>query len=205
MRHFIEQPEEEFSVSMIPDCPETAQWYCVIVKPSWSAAVSAELYGLGHRTFTPKAKRWRNHARRKSVVESPIAGMSNYLFVEIDYPKQSFAQVRAVRGVVEIMSTAGKPIPFSRKLEDGTHVDPVIEFVIREMKGEWDEIEAAPLPIGAKVRVMEGPNENKLAVITSQKGKKIFAKVEGQSLVSTFFRSSLKPYLGEKLPEEQRA
>lgn len=189
MKHFA--PEADgFSVSKIPECPDTAKWYCVVVRPSWSARVSAELYALGHRIFTPKVRRWQG-TRRVSAVERPLSGLGSYLFVEVDYPRQSFAQVRGVRGIIEIMGVHGAPTAFSRS--------DVTAFLLRQMKGEWDEIEGPDVvdhkrkpPIGAKVMVVEGPHDGKEAVVTSTKGKKIFAKVEGQAVPSTFFASSLR-------------
>lgn len=189
---------EEFSVSQIPDCPATAKWYCVVVRPSWSQRVSAELYAMGHRTFTPSGKRWRSQQKRFTAVERPISGMSSYLFVEIDYPRQSFRAVRDTRGVIEII-----PEPVSRKTET---VDPqtgevtekfqqnaYTDFLMRQLKGEWDEIASeSKYPIGAVIAVVEGPHENKKAVVTQIKGKKIFAKVEGMAQISTFFAPNVR-------------
>lgn len=194
--------EDEFTVSAIPDCAPTARWYCVTVKPGWNAVVEKALYALGHRTFTPKTRRWTSHARRKSVAERPIPGMSGYLFVEIDYPRQSFAAVLDVRGVAGFVSTSGAPQPFSRLTErvdpmtgeiTETRVNPIVDFLLRQMKGEWDEVSNVLLPpVGAKVVVVEGPHDGKTACVTAVKGKKIFAKVEGQAQASTFFATSLR-------------
>jgi transcription antitermination factor NusG len=177
--------EAEFNANAIPECRDTARWYCVMVRQNWMASVEGELYALGHRTFTPKTKRWRSHARRLTAVERPIHGMGSYLFVEIDYPRQPFSLVRETRGVIEIMSTGGRPIPFSR--------NDVLAFLTRYLKGEWDEIAKEPkLPIGARVMVVEGPHENKTAIVTALKGKKIFAKVEDQVHPSVFFASGVR-------------
>jgi transcription antitermination factor NusG len=194
--------EEEFSVSAIPQTMPSARWYCVTVKPNWTSTVEKALYALGHRTFTPKARRWTSHARRKAVVERPIPGMGGYLFVEIDYPRQSFAQVLDTRGVTGFVSTGGAPQPFSRHTEridmatgevTETRINPIVDFLIRQLRGEWDEVATMLLPpVGAKVMVVEGPHDGKTAVVTRAQGKKIFAKVEGQAQVSTFFASSLR-------------
>ncbi len=188
---------EEFSVSQIPDCPATAKWYCVVVQPSWSQRVSAELYALGHRTFTPMARRWSGRQKRYAAVERPISGMSSYLFVEIDYPRQSFSKVRETRGVIEIIQ---QPVSRSIELVDRftgeiteKHDNPVVEFIIRQLQGEWDEIsKETKFPVGAIVTVVEGPHENKKAVVTAVKGKKIFAKVEGMAQISTFFAPNVR-------------
>lgn len=191
------KPEEEFSVRQIPDCPSTAKWYCVVVRPSWSQRVSAELYALGHRTFTPMSRRWRSRSKRFAAVERPISAMSSYLFVEIDYPRQSFSKVRETRGVIEII-----PEPVSRTIEtidqetgeiSERTVNPAMQFINRQLQGEWDEIAKEPkLPVGATVVVVEGPHEDKKAVVTATKGKKIFAKVEGHAQISTFFATNVR-------------
>lgn len=177
--------DDDFLVSMIPGCPETAKWYCVVVEPGWTKAVSAKLYALGHRTYIPMQRVWRRQGRKMVATERPIAGLNGYLFVEIDYPRQSFAAVREARGVAEILATGGKPTPFSR--------DDVLAFLVRQLRGEWDDIEVqAKPPVGAKMIVVEGPQEGKDAIVTATKGKKIFAKVEGDVRASTFFAQQLR-------------
>lgn len=176
--------EEVFSASQIPEISDGVKWYCAVVKSGQAQAARSELYSLGYVSFVPEARKWRSHARKCLAIYRPVPGMASYLFVAIDYPRQSFAAVKDVRGVAEIMSTAGRPIPFT-----GTDVS---RFMFRMLKGEWDEVEGVKVPVGARVVVVDGPHENKEAVVTAVRGKKIFAKVEGQAAVSTFFASNVR-------------
>jgi hypothetical protein len=51
----------------------------------------------------------------------------------------------------------------------------------RYMSGEWDEIAKGPLPVGARIRVVEGEFENMLATVTSRKGHRIDFKLYGEN------------------------
>lgn len=177
--------EDYFTVSMMPDCPETAKWYCLVVQPSKSISIGMELYALGHRSFSPRARRWTKHSRKLSAVERPIAAMGSYVFFEVDYPKQGFSNALAIRGVIEVLSASGRPVPFSR--------DDVADFMRRQIMGEWDEIsKETKLPVGARVTVVTGPHDGKKAIVTKTQGKKIFAKVEGYSQICMFFGPDLR-------------
>lgn len=144
-------------------------WFVVVTNPRCLLRAQLDLDAAGYRTFTPKSRRWVSHARVRKAVEKPI--LSRYLFVEVDYPRQSFGAVRLCNGVETILSNQGVPCPVpSRFVED---------MLARYLKGEWDEVEENALPLGARIRVMEGAVADMLATITHIDGKKITAKLFG--------------------------
>jgi transcription antitermination factor NusG len=160
---------------------KTARWYCAVTKSNCQARASLGLYELGYRSFYPKVLRWVSHARTKVAKEKPLLG--RYLFVEVDpqNEQQSFYDVRQVKGVESVLSSwqetsAGvgiAPTPFpSRYVED---------LRIRQMSGEWDEIAKGPLPVGARIRVVEGEFADMLATVTSRKGRRIDFKLFGEN------------------------
>jgi hypothetical protein len=52
---------------------------------------------------------------------------------------------------------------------------------MRYMAGEWDEVAKGPLPVGARVRLVEGEFEDVLATVTARKGHRIDFKLHGEN------------------------
>ena len=138
-----------------------AEWYCAVTNPNCLKRAELELLALGYRAFTPKVRRWVTHARVKKAKERPILG--RYLFVEVDHPYQDFDTVRRINGVETIIANNGRPSPFNRSEVEG--------LLHRYMAGEWDEVAQGPLPLGARIRIVESQFDNMLATITKSKGR----------------------------------
>ncbi len=161
-----------------PSLSDTARWYCIVVGANQHGRVTGALYEAGYRTFTPMKRVWVSHARVRKAVERPLLG--RYVFVEIDQPsaggashvsgRQSFYAVRQIKGVdAFLVNHKGEPAPFpSAWVED---------FLHRYMRGEWDEVADGSLPVGARVRVMEGEFANMLATVVGVKGKRVDVKL----------------------------
>jgi Transcription termination factor nusG len=75
------------------------QWFCLVVDPGCQRQIENALAALGYRPFMPKVKKWVSHARVKKAVERPLPGLARYLFVKVDFPRQSFAPIMATPGV----------------------------------------------------------------------------------------------------------
>jgi transcription antitermination factor NusG len=133
-----------------------AKWFCVVVQPNAMRRAEYHLGAAGYRTFCPKLRKWVSHARVKKAVERPL--LSRYLFVEVDYPRQSFADVRSAYGVESIVSQLGIPAVIP--------ADKVEELLQRYMAGEFDQVANAAIPIGARVMILEGEFDNLLATVT---------------------------------------
>lgn len=146
---------------------ETARWYCGIVRPNRHARAEADLCDLGFRSFFPKLRKWATHARVKRAVERPILG--RYIFVGIDQPRQSFLTVRKMPHMEGLVSNCGNPIPFPSHWIEG--------LLSRYMAGEWDEIANGKIPVGARIRIMEGEFQNQLATVTGTKGRRVDFKL----------------------------
>ena len=157
-----------------PEIRPDAKWFCVTTNPNCQKRASMELYSLGFRAFTPMVRKWASHARVKKAVERPILG--RYVFVEVDHPNQSFGSVRNVNGVEMILSgvlpdrTWG-PLPFPSHWVEG--------LLIRYLAGEWDEVAKGDIPVGARVRIIEGEWDNQLATVTNRKHGKLHCKILG--------------------------
>lgn len=148
---------------------DTAKWFCITAASNRQNRVAMELYGLGYRTFMPTVRRWVSHARVKRAVDKPLLG--RYVFVEVDYPRQAFETVRSVNGVDTLIATMGIPTVFPSHWIEG--------LMLRQLKGEWDEVAQGKAPVGARIRIVEGEFENELATLTSRKGGTVSLKLLG--------------------------
>ena len=176
-------------------------WFCVVVEQNCHRQVEACLAVMGYRTFVPRVKKWVSHARVKKAVERPLIG--RYMFVEVDYPRQSFGPVKAVRGVEDIISHLGVPCVMPR--------GDVEDFLERYLLGEFDEVTGKGIPIGARVAIVEGKFDNWLATVTGrEKGGGVTVKLLGKNIhVNKLLASSVRPATGFDLergnPELERA
>jgi transcription antitermination factor NusG len=171
-------------IDRAPIFPELAEprWFCAVTNPNCQNRAELELYALGFRTFTPKLRKWISHARVKKAVERPLLG--RYLFVEIDEPRQSFHAVRAVNGVEGFITNLGKPAMIPEHY--------VESFRMRQMAGEWDEIAKGPIPVGARIRIMEGEFANMLATVTARKSGKLTLKLLDRNSYGRVHESSVR-------------
>lgn len=155
-------------------CPDNTDsedgfWFAAMTNPKCEMRAQAELTALGYQTFVPKLKKWVSHARVKKAVERPL--LARYIFVKVDYPNQSFGAVRLVNGIECLISNNGWPVPIHRGFIEG--------LMVRYMKGEWDQVANEKLPLGARVRVVEGQFDNMLATITNVRGNVVNFKIVG--------------------------
>lgn len=164
-----------------------SKWFCIVTNPNCQRRAELELYSRGYRTFSPKIRRWASHARVRKAVERPLLG--RYMFVEVDHREdghQSFGEVRNVNGVEMILSgvlpdrTWG-PLDFPEHWVEG--------LLTRYLSGEWDEVAKGPIPVGARVRIVEGEFDNMLATVTNIKSGKFHCK-----LLDTNIYTQLREY-----------
>jgi transcription antitermination factor NusG len=167
------------------DIPENGQWFVVTTNPNCIRRAELELYSLGFRTFVPKLRKWVSHARIRKAVERPLLG--RYLFVELSNTGgQSFGAVKAVNGIEGFVGVCGVPqaVP-SHYVED---------FRMRYMAGEWDFVSKETMPIGARVRVVEGEfNEMLATVIRRRRTGKVELKFVGSATCRTVYEVSVRP------------
>lgn len=161
----IEKGRTEFPIS------PTSRWYCVVTNPNCQVRAALGLHQLGYRSFYPKVRRWVSHARTKQAKDKPLLG--RYIFVEVD-PKndqQSFYAVRAVNGVETVLSS-WRQTRLGEKYEPAEFSTGWIESMrLRQMAGEWDETRG-DVPIGARVRLMQGEFADMLATVTAKEGRR---------------------------------
>jgi transcription antitermination factor NusG len=166
----IEERKTEFPIS------PTSEWFCVVTNPNCQVRAALGLHELGYRSFYPKVRRWVTHARTKKAKDKPLLG--RYIFVEVDTKndQQSFYAVRAVNGVEAILSTWQQTRYGERFQPAAFSTDWIESMRLRQMAGEWDETRGH-MPIGARVRLMQGEFADQLATVTAKEGRR------GQTIV----------------------
>lgn len=191
------------------------RWYVAVVNPNCLSRAEGELSDLGYRVFTPKLRKWVSHARVKKPVWRPILG--RYLFVEVDRemalkgpladliqmqtgqrPNQNLGSVRNCNGVEGFVSVGGNPVA----LPEGS----CEELMRRQMSGEWNFVDDGefpdgkggirindPMPIGARVKIVEGELEGWLATLVSARRGKIGVKLLGKNVTKTIYPMMVRP------------
>lgn len=161
----------------------TARWFCAVTNPNCQARAALGLHEIGYRTFYPKVRRWVTHARTKQAKDKPLLG--RYIFVEVD-PKndqQSFYAVRAINGVESVLSS-WQETRFGMRIQPAAFCsDWIASMRLRQMAGEWDETRGL-IPIGARIRLMEGEFADRLATVTAKEGRRektIVFKLHGEN------------------------
>jgi transcription antitermination factor NusG len=175
-----------------PTISNTAEWFCVTTNPNCTGRAALELYSLGYRTFLPKIRKWATHARVKKAVERPLLG--RYLFVEVDHPTQSFGAVRSANGVEALLSSPGiDPADGEMKIRPTPFPSHWVENLrMRYMAGEWDEIAKGKIPIGARIRIVEGEFDKLLATVTGRKHSKLTFKIKDTNTYATMHECSVR-------------
>lgn len=153
-------------------------WFIAICNPNCHRRAESGLAELGYRAFWPKYRKWCSHARTRIAKEYPVLG--RYLFVEV--PDGNFFAVRNVNGIEGLLTDENRaPAKIPEKV--------VWRFRERYMRGEWDFVanetgqfendqgdlvsRTNAIPIGARIRIMEGEFANLLTIVRGKPGGKI--------------------------------
>jgi transcription antitermination factor NusG len=124
---------------------QESAWYIAITNPNCHRRAEGGLADLGYPAFWPKLRKWVSHARTKVPKEYPILG--RYLFVDV--PDGNFWAVRNVNGIEGLITDQdGAPAEIPERI--------VWQFRERYMRGEWDMVASNPVPVGARIQIMEG-------------------------------------------------
>lgn len=84
-------------------------WYVAQTQARAEERARLNLERQGFRTYLPRYKRERRHARRRDVVKAPL--FPGYIFVELDLDRSAWRSVNGTFGVVQLVSTGERPAP----------------------------------------------------------------------------------------------
>lgn len=168
-------------------------WYCITTNPNCQRRAEAGLAAKGYRVFWPTYRKWASHARTKVAKNYPILGL--YVFVEVDTSEgspQSLGEIRTVDGVFDFVRRFPGAPP---AVVDRSWVE---DRFLRWLDGEWDFVRQEPcyerdeatgeetvrlnlpIPVGARVRVMEGEWQDAFAKVIGWRNGKCRVVPRGQ-------------------------
>lgn len=154
-------------------------WVCGITTPTGAMTAEADLRVAGYEVLMPMHRRWTRHARQMKVVSRPLLG--RYIFIEVD--TRILGHVEAIYAARGMDSVIGRvPAKDVRRLR--------WQFI----RGDFDEVTSGPLPVGARVVVVTGEWEARLAVITGKsKSGATTVKVAGLRKPVNLNEKALRP------------
>ena len=85
------------------------QWYAVYTQPRNEERAKEHLERQGFDVFLPRYLKRRSHARRVTVVPTPL--FPRYLFATFDADRQRWRAIRSTRGVIGLVSNGDTPVP----------------------------------------------------------------------------------------------
>jgi hypothetical protein len=128
-------------------------WVCGITTPTGTLQADEDLRSGGYNVVMPLHRRWRRHARQLRAVSRPLLG--RYLFIEVDTRIHGHLEaINAARGMDCVIGRV--PTKEVKRLR------------WQHLRGDFDEVTNGSLPIGARVAVVAGQWEDRLAVITGR-------------------------------------
>ena len=99
--------------------PAEPRWYVVHTQPNAEMKAAARLEEQGFRTFFPRFRTSRRHARRTDMVVRPV--FPRYLFVWLDIGLQRWRSVNGTIGVVSLVGASDRPTPVPRGVVEALH------------------------------------------------------------------------------------
>lgn len=136
--------------------PKGKHWFCIRSNIKCEKRAQHGLEALGYRTFLPWMTKWVSHARVRTIVKRPL--LCRYLFVELDPNKEGFGPTRAVDGVESIVGNGWTPMVIPEGF--------VLDFIRRQLRGEFDYASKEPITKGAKINVVSGEWDELVGVVT---------------------------------------
>jgi transcription antitermination factor NusG len=173
---------------------EGGRWFVAIVNPNCHKRASGELRRIGYRAFFPFVRRWVSHARTKRAADKPLLGRYLFVYLPDDHGTE---RARTCNGVEGFVSVEGMPVTLP--------AGPVEALISRQISGEWNFVDHGEfpdgqggrrtneqMPIGARVRIIEGELEGLLATLISQRKGKCSVKLVGTNITKTFYPVNLR-------------
>lgn len=154
-------------------------WVCGITTPTGTLLADDDLRRGGYNVVMPLHRRWRRHARQLKAVSRPLLG--RYIFIEIDTEIEGHLEaIYAARGMDSVIGRV--PTKDVKRLR------------WQHLRGDFDEVTNGPLPVGARVAVVAGEWEDRLAVITGKsKSGAAVLKVAGVREPVNLSEKALRP------------
>jgi transcriptional antiterminator RfaH len=122
------------------------RWYVVHTQPNGENRAAAHLERQGFKTYLPRYRKRRRHARRVEMVASPL--FPRYMFVAIDMAVQRWRSIYSTVGVSRIVTVGDEPTPVTDAL--------IADLKARENDGLIELNNRPSFRLGDKLRVLDG-------------------------------------------------
>lgn len=155
-------------------CGDTDKWYVVQTQPRKEDWAVANLQNQDFRTFFPRLRKSRKHARKIDTVLVPM--FPSYLFVQLKSNHQRWRSVNGTRGVVRLLSFGDQPQPVPIEVIDGL-------ISSADDKGVFMSGCHYKFQVGDKVRLMVGPFAEQFGCIDRLNGRdrvRVFLELMGR-------------------------
>jgi hypothetical protein len=154
-------------------------WVCGITTPTGAMSAEDDLRQAGYNVVMPMHRRWVRHARQLKAISRPLLG--RYIFIEVD---------------TAILDDLG-PIYATRSMDcvlGRVRTKDVKRLLVQYIRGDFDEVTGGKLPVGARVVVVAGEWEKRLAVVTGRsKSGATSLKVSGVRKPVNLNEKALRP------------
>lgn len=160
------------------------RWYVARTQRHAEGHAVANLEKQNFRTFYPRFRKSRRHARRVEIVLAPL--FPNYIFVELDLSRNRWRSVNSTRGVTHMLMQGEMPQAVARG---------VVESLQLRMRVDGTVDLTPRLEIGQSVRVAYGPfadfvgtlhqldSAGRVRVLLSLLGRSVSVALNGEALL----------------------
>ena len=132
------------------------RWFAVQSQPRREAGAQMQLNNQGYRTFLPRIKATRRHARKIENILAPF--FPRYLFIALNMQRDQWRCVNGTYGVSSLVMQGEKPQPVPQGI-----IEPLIACADERGLMHFDAGEK--LHIGQKVEIMAGPLSRQIGEI----------------------------------------
>lgn len=138
----------------MPGAENEYAWYAVHTRSRHERKVRTELERQQFEAFLPEYRTWsRRRDRRKQILKPLFPG---YLFVRSKMSSAERLAILQTASVVRLVGIGYEPVPVP---------DHEVESIKILLRGAADARPAAPLKVGQRVQVMEGPLSGVIGIV----------------------------------------
>lgn len=137
-----------------------SRWYLVNTQTRREALACQHLERQGYRSFLPATRKTVRHARKMRDVSA--AYFPGYVFIALDPVHDRWRPIDSTVGVLRLVRAGDTPLPAPRGL---------VETLIEATDDDGILAMSPALKPGDRVRVVQGPFADQLAVVDSLRGE----------------------------------
>lgn len=164
----------------------TQRWYVVQTHAHAEVKAATHLQRQGFRTYLPRYRKRRRHARRMEMVVAPL--FPRYLFVGVDMAAQRWRSIRSTLGVSRLICAGDEPTPVADVVVDG--------LKRREDTEGYVQLAERTFAPGTRVQITEGAfascfglfegmrDDERVAVLLDLLGRKVRVLIDEFALTA---------------------